>query len=86
MQDRHSVPRLIPGHCPAGGCQSSTLLPSGSMTQANFPYSESSIVEVREKLTPHFGFRLTHLKPQNAQQDQILSCRLTGHSQMETTI
>jgi len=29
-------------HCPAGGCQSSTLLPSGSMTQPNFPYSESS--------------------------------------------
>ena len=32
-----------PGHWPAGGCQSSTLFPSGSMTQANFPYSESSI-------------------------------------------
>ena len=32
-----------PGHWPAGGCQSSTLLPSGSMTQANLPYSESSI-------------------------------------------
>src|SRR5687767_9650312 len=30
-------------HWPAGGCQSSTLFPSGSMTQANFPYSESSI-------------------------------------------
>jgi hypothetical protein len=24
-------------HCPGGGCQSSTLLPSGSMTQPNFP-------------------------------------------------
>lgn len=33
-----------PGHWPAGGCQSSTLFPSGSMTQANFPYSESSIL------------------------------------------
>ena len=32
-----------PGHWPAGGCQSSTLFPSGSMTQPNFPYSESSI-------------------------------------------
>lgn len=32
-----------PCHCPAGGCQSSTLLPSGSMTQPNFPYSESSV-------------------------------------------
>ena len=31
-----------PGHWPAGGCHSSTLFPSGSMTQANFPYSESS--------------------------------------------
>jgi hypothetical protein len=31
------------GHCPGGGCQSSTLLPSGSMTQPNFPYSESSV-------------------------------------------
>src|SRR6185437_16128983 len=30
-------------HCPAGGCQSSTLLPSGSMTHPNFPYSESSV-------------------------------------------
>jgi hypothetical protein len=30
-------------HCPGGGCQSSTLLPSGSMTQPNFPYSESSV-------------------------------------------
>jgi hypothetical protein len=30
-------------HWPAGGCQSSTLFPSGSMTQANFPYSDSSI-------------------------------------------
>src|ERR1039458_7296511 len=28
---------------PAGGCHSSTLFPSGSMTQANFPYSDSSI-------------------------------------------
>src|SRR6185295_14541913 len=32
-----------PGHSPAGGCQSSTLFPSGSMTWANFPYSESWI-------------------------------------------
>ena len=31
------------GYCPAGGSQSSTLLPSGSMTQANLPYSDSSI-------------------------------------------
>src|SRR6478735_174455 len=31
------------GHWPAGGCQSSTLFPSGSMTQPNFPYSESSV-------------------------------------------
>lgn len=31
------------GYCPAGGCQSSTLLPSGSNTQPNFPYSESSV-------------------------------------------
>jgi hypothetical protein len=30
-------------HCPSGGCHSSTLLPSGSMTQPNFPYSESSV-------------------------------------------
>jgi hypothetical protein len=30
-------------HCPAGGCQSSILLPSGSMTHPNFPYSESSV-------------------------------------------
>lgn len=29
-------------HCPGGGCQSSTLFPSGSITQPNFPYSESS--------------------------------------------
>ena len=32
-----------PCHWPAGGCHSSTLFPSGSMTQANFPYSDSSI-------------------------------------------
>ena len=40
-------PRMVAGrgrpHCPGGGCQSSTLLPSGSMTQPNFPYSESSV-------------------------------------------
>jgi hypothetical protein len=30
-------------HSPGGGCQSSTLLSSGSMTQPNFPYSESSV-------------------------------------------
>src|SRR5271166_6022809 len=30
-------------HWPAGGCQSSTLFHSESMTQANFPYSDSSI-------------------------------------------
>src|ERR1700686_644647 len=30
-------------HCPSGGCQSSILLPSGSMTQPNLPYSESSV-------------------------------------------
>ena len=33
----------ISTHCPAGGCQSSILLPSGSMTHPNFPYSESSV-------------------------------------------
>ncbi len=32
------------GHWPAGGCQSSVLFPSGSMTQANFPYSDSLIL------------------------------------------
>jgi hypothetical protein len=32
------------GHCPGGGCHSSTLLPSGSMTHPNFPYSESSVL------------------------------------------
>lgn len=31
-------------HCPAGGCHNSTLLPSGSMTHANLPYSDSSIL------------------------------------------
>ena len=30
-------------HCPGGGCQSSILFPSGSITQPNFPYSESSV-------------------------------------------
>ena len=49
--------RYLEGHCsmatpqnaarlyywPAGGCHSSTLFPSGSITQANFPYSDSSI-------------------------------------------
>src|SRR6185436_14296021 len=30
-------------HSPGGGCQSSTLLPSGSITQPNLPYSESSV-------------------------------------------
>ena len=35
---------LHEGYCPAGGCQSSILLPSGSMTHPNFPYSESSVV------------------------------------------
>jgi glutathione S-transferase len=30
-------------HCPPGGCQSSTLLPSGSITQPNLPNSESSV-------------------------------------------
>ena len=34
---------MSPDHCPAGGCQSSTLFPSGSMTHAKIPYSESSI-------------------------------------------
>ena len=32
-----------PVQWPCGGCQSSTLFPSGSMTQANVPYSESSV-------------------------------------------
>jgi hypothetical protein len=32
-----------PCHPPAGGCQSSTLFPSGSTTQPNFPKSDSSI-------------------------------------------
>ncbi len=36
-----------PSYCPSGGCQSSTLLPSGSMTQPNFPYSESSSSRAR---------------------------------------
>ncbi len=31
-------------HPAAVGCHSSTLFPSGSMTQANLPYSESSIL------------------------------------------
>ncbi len=31
------------GHCPSGGSHSSTLLPSGSMTQPNLPYPESSV-------------------------------------------
>src|ERR1700754_2954246 len=31
-----------PAHWPWGGSHSSTLFPSGSMTQANFPYSDSS--------------------------------------------
>ena len=43
----HEVTTLSPdtvnAHCPAGGCKSSTLLPSGSMTQPNFPYSDSSV-------------------------------------------
>ena len=30
-------------YCSAGGCQSSILLPSGSMTHPNFPNSESSV-------------------------------------------
>jgi transposase len=30
-------------HWPSGGCHSSTLFPSGSITQANLPYSDSSI-------------------------------------------
>src|SRR5688572_24502479 len=38
-----SYHRFPPPHQPWGGCHSSTLFPSGSMTQANFPYSESSI-------------------------------------------
>src|SRR5690348_4404879 len=32
-----------PAYWPSGGCHSSTLFPSGSMTQANLPYSDSSI-------------------------------------------
>ena len=31
-------------YCPAGGCHSSILLPSGSITQPNLPYSESSVL------------------------------------------
>ena len=31
-----------PVYCPSGGCQSSTLLPSGSTTQPNLPNSDSS--------------------------------------------
>ena len=38
-----AVTPIRPHYWPAGGCHSSTLLPSGSMTQANFPYSDSSI-------------------------------------------
>jgi hypothetical protein len=40
---RRSFSRVTELHCPCGGCQSSTLLPSGSMTHPNFPYSESSV-------------------------------------------
>ena len=40
---RRSSSRVTELHCPCGGCQSSTLLPSGSMTHPNFPYSESSV-------------------------------------------
>ena len=40
---RRSSSRVTKLHCPCGGCQSSTLLPSGSMTHPNFPYSESSV-------------------------------------------
>ncbi len=32
------------GYLPSGGCHSSTLLPSGSMTQPNLPYSDSSVL------------------------------------------
>ena len=31
-------------HCPSGGSHNSTLLPSGSTTQPNFPYSDSSVL------------------------------------------
>ena len=34
-----------------GGCHNSTLFPSGSMTQANLPYSESSILHSRNRLS-----------------------------------
>src|SRR4051812_15945868 len=41
----HQIPalRLGASHDSAAGCHSSTLFPSGSMTHANLPYSESSI-------------------------------------------
>src|SRR3954454_18429039 len=41
--ERRFSSRVTELHCPCGGCQSSTLLPSGSMTHPNFPYSESSV-------------------------------------------
>jgi len=31
-------------YCPGGGCHSSILLPSGSSTQPNLPYSDSSLL------------------------------------------
>jgi len=46
--DRSSRPgdrrEYAPAHWPGGGSQSSTLLPSGSMTQPNLPYSDSSVL------------------------------------------
>src|SRR5262245_7125892 len=36
------ITSLAACYLPGGGCQSSTLFPSGSSTQPNFPYSDSS--------------------------------------------
>src|SRR5882757_343755 len=49
LSERNGRPQFAvvtnePAHWPSGGCHNSTLFPSGSMTQANFPYSESSIL------------------------------------------
>lgn len=39
---RHAKYKIL-GYWPTGGCQSSTLFPSGSMTHPNLPYSDSSV-------------------------------------------
>lgn len=44
MKGRIEIRKNQKAYCPGGGCQSSTLFPSGSMTQPNLPYSESSVL------------------------------------------